>query len=150
MTNEVSVAECRVLHVVAGALIFEGSVLIGQRKPGGSAGMKWEFPGGKVETWETPEAALIREFDEELNAQVQVGAPLGQSEIERGAGMLRLDLFRLELLNDRRTLQNRAHLALQWAGADGLADFEWAPADLPFLNVVESLLRLCLNQRPRS
>lgn len=55
------------LLVVAAALIdADGRVLLQKRPPGGSMADLWEFPGGKVETGETPEAALIRELEEEL------------------------------------------------------------------------------------
>ena len=52
--------------VVAGVIERAGLVLIAQRKRTGQHPLKWEFPGGKVEPNETPEAALIRELDEEL------------------------------------------------------------------------------------
>ena len=56
------------LLVVAAALVDpDGRVLIAQRPQGKSMAGLWEFPGGKVETGETPEAALIRELREELN-----------------------------------------------------------------------------------
>jgi mutator protein MutT len=49
---------------VAAVIEREGRVLVGQRKPGGQHPLKWEFPGGKVEAGEKPEAALVRELSE--------------------------------------------------------------------------------------
>ena len=61
------------LWVVAAALIdTHGRVLVQQRPPGKSMAGLWEFPGGKVEPGETPEAALVRELDEELGIGVAV------------------------------------------------------------------------------
>ncbi len=64
--------------VVAAILERDGRVLIGQRPPGGSHALKWEFPGGKVEAGETPEMAIVRELREELAIEVS-----GPVEIHR-------------------------------------------------------------------
>ena len=58
--------------VVAGVAVEGGRVLLCRRKRGALEGMKWEFPGGKVEKGETPEAALVRELREELNVETRV------------------------------------------------------------------------------
>lgn len=61
----------RVICVVAAALIdAEGRVLVAQRPEGKSLAGLWEFPGGKIEPGETPEAALVRELAEELEIDV--------------------------------------------------------------------------------
>jgi len=61
----------RTLFVVAGALINEkGEVLVAQRPEGKRLAGKWEFPGGKVEAGETPEAAMVRELHEELGIRI--------------------------------------------------------------------------------
>ena len=52
--------------VSAGIVIHQGKILLAQRKPGVSHGLKWEFPGGKLESGESPQAALERELREEL------------------------------------------------------------------------------------
>lgn len=65
----------RMVLVVAVALFDgEGRVLLAQRPPGKSMAGLWEFPGGKVEQGETPEAALVRELDEELGVVVDLEA----------------------------------------------------------------------------
>lgn len=53
-------------------------LLIGQRRRGDTSPLKWEFPGGKVEKGETPEAALVRELKEELGANLHKSAPIGR------------------------------------------------------------------------
>jgi 8-oxo-dGTP diphosphatase len=65
----------RIVYVVAAALIdAEGRVLVAQRPEGKSLAGLWEFPGGKIEPGETPEAALVRELAEELDIDVAAGA----------------------------------------------------------------------------
>ena len=60
-----------ILLVVAGALINDkGEVLLAQRPEGKRLAGKWEFPGGKVEPMEAPEAALVRELHEELGIRI--------------------------------------------------------------------------------
>ena len=61
------------LIVVAAVTLRDGKVMICQRKPEVHNGLKWEFPGGKIEAGESPEAALARELREELAIDVRVG-----------------------------------------------------------------------------
>ena len=62
-----------VLIVSAAVVLREGRVMLCQRKPGVHNGLKWEFPGGKLEPGESPEEALARELSEELSVGVRVG-----------------------------------------------------------------------------
>jgi len=61
------------LAVVAGIVEKDGRILVARRKADSSQGLKWEFPGGKIEKGETPEQALRRELTEELGITVTVG-----------------------------------------------------------------------------
>ena len=63
----------KTVKVVAAIVIQNDQVLLARRPPGTHHGLLWEFPGGKVESGESPEAALIRELREELNWDVEVG-----------------------------------------------------------------------------
>src|SRR6187455_1681746 len=72
ITGPDEMAELKITLVVACALVdADRRVLIAQRPEGKSLAGLWEFPGGKVEIGETPEAALIRELDEELGISTQ-------------------------------------------------------------------------------
>ena len=62
-----------VIKVVAAVIERNGRILVGQRRKSDSHGLKWEFPGGKVERGEKPSAALARELEEELGIQARVG-----------------------------------------------------------------------------
>ena len=63
--------------VVAAILARGGSVLLTRRPPGKHLAGLWEFPGGKVEEWETPEEALVREIREEVGLDVSALRPWG-------------------------------------------------------------------------
>src|ERR1700727_2510991 len=81
--------EAKTLRLVAAALILRGDeVLVCQRKAGSPMGLKWEFPGGKIEAGESAEQALRRELDEELGIQATAGpriAPLRHTYRTGGA-----------------------------------------------------------------
>lgn len=61
------------IPVVAAFIRHDGKILVGQRPESHSLAGQWEFPGGKIETGETPEQALARELSEELGIEAQVG-----------------------------------------------------------------------------
>ena len=62
-----------IVEVVAAVIERGGLILIGQRKPRGRHALKWEFPGGKVESGEEERAALVRELREELGIEARIG-----------------------------------------------------------------------------
>jgi len=66
----------KVVAVVAGVVTHKGKILIGQRKRNDWHGLKWEFPGGKIEPGEKPEQALARELREELGIDATIGERL--------------------------------------------------------------------------
>lgn len=61
------------IPVVAGFIRKDGKILIGQRPENNSLAGQWEFPGGKIESGETPEKALARELSEELDIEAEIG-----------------------------------------------------------------------------
>ena len=67
-----------VIKVVAAVIERDGKILIGQRRKTDSHGLKWEFPGGKVERGESPAGALARELEEELGIQARIGHEIGR------------------------------------------------------------------------
>ncbi|MBC7928760.1 MAG: (deoxy)nucleoside triphosphate pyrophosphohydrolase [Bryobacteraceae bacterium] len=67
-----------VIKVAAALIVRGGKLLIGQRKKSDSHGLKWEFPGGKIERGETTQDALARELEEELGIQARIGPEVVQ------------------------------------------------------------------------
>lgn len=122
----------RVVHVVAAALVAaDGSVLLAQRPPGKSLAGLWEFPGGKLEPGESPEAALARELDEEL------GIIAGPLEPFTFVSHSYADFHLVMLLYWCRQWQGdpvgRDGQALRWEYPDAMAGLPMPAADVPLV-----------------
>jgi 8-oxo-dGTP diphosphatase len=129
------------LLVVAAALIdADGRVLLGQRPPGKVLPGLWEFPGGKVQEGETPEAALIRELREELGIETSNSclAPFAFSSHSYEAFHLLMPLFVCRVWQG--TPSAREHQALAWVAPNRLGDYAMPPADLPLVAQLRDLL----------
>lgn len=130
-----------IVLVTAAALVDrEGWVLV-QRRPSGSdfAGL-WEFPGGKLEPGETPEAALIRELDEELGIDIDASvlAPAGFASAGVGDRHLLLLLF---LCREWSGVPEPIQAAeIRWLQPTQLHALPMPPADRPLLRLLEALL----------
>jgi 8-oxo-dGTP pyrophosphatase MutT (NUDIX family) len=111
------------LTIVAAALIRDGTVLIGCRDHPAELAGRWEFPGGKCERGETPQAALVREIAEELGARIEVGPELGRQQLPDGAVLILLEARLATGSPEPRALEHRQ---LSWAGADELRGRCWA------------------------
>ena len=129
------------LLVVACALVdSDGRVLICRRPAGKQLAGLWEFPGGKVEDGETPEAALIRELKEELGIEVKAAclAPfVFASHAYEGFHLL------MPLYLCRRwegLVRALEHPALAWVKPDRMGDYPMPPADLPLAAYLRDLL----------
>jgi 8-oxo-dGTP diphosphatase len=129
------------LTVVAAALAdSEGRVLVQRRAPGRAMAGLWEFPGGKVEAGERPEAALARELAEELGIAVEEAAlaPAAFASADNGGRHMLLLLFLC-----RRWRGVPAPLdatALQWLRPAEMAGLAMPPADEPLVAALERLL----------
>ena len=128
--------------LVAAVALFDtdGRVLIAQRPEGKSMAGLWEFPGGKVERRETPEAALIRELKEELAVDT-VESCLAPFTFASHA----YDDFHLLMLvyvcrKWTGTPQPVEGGELTWARASRLRNYDMLPADLPLIAVIQDLL----------
>ena len=120
------------MKVVAGVLERDGLVLIGQRKSTSKHALKWEFPGGKVESGETSVAALVRELREELAIEATVGDLLDTYTVRYGDGPLtELLFFRVTEFDGEP--QNLDFKRIAWARLGHLRAFDFLEGDLPFL-----------------
>jgi 8-oxo-dGTP diphosphatase len=125
------------LPVVAVALSdAQGRVLIAQRPADKEHAGLWEFPGGKIESGESPEAALVRELGEELGVTVlpEHLQPLTFSSACRGARHLLLLLYRCTTWQGEARALDAA--AIRWVLPCALADYDMPPADRPFVSVL--------------
>ena len=120
------------IHVVAAVMVKGGAVLVAQRAAGGRQGGLWEFPGGKVEAGEAPEAALQRELHEELGVDVVVGDCLGREVHEDDRGRFEIAFYRVG--EWRGEPVPHEHDAIAWVAQEGLSDYAFAPADRGFVD----------------
>ena len=133
--------QARLVLVAACALIDpDRRVLIAQRPPGkGMAGL-WEFPGGKVEAGESPEAALIRELREELDITVKEPCLAPFSFASHGYGDFHLLMPLYVCRRWEGTPKPLEHSALKWVTPKDLTQYNMPPADLPLIPMLRDLL----------
>lgn len=128
--------------VVAAALVDRDGRVLVQRRPAGKAmaGL-WEFPGGKVEAGETPEAALVRELAEELGIVVRADAlvPLTFASAPVGDRHLLLLLYLCHAWTGEPQALDAT--AIAWHRPAALHTLAMPPADAPFIPLLEATLR---------
>jgi 8-oxo-dGTP diphosphatase len=129
------------LTVVAAALVDEeGRVLLQRRAPGRAMAGLWEFPGGKVEEGERPEAALARELEEELGIVVETGwlSPAAFASADNdGRHMLLLLYLCRKWRGEPRPLDAAA---LEWVRPDEMGLLPMPPADEPLIPLLARLI----------
>ena len=131
----------RLILVSAVALIDrDGRVLLAQRPPGKSMAGLWEFPGGKVEANETPEAALIRELHEELGIETWASclAPLTFASHAYPDFHLLMPVFACRKWEG--IVRPREGQQLAWVQPERLRDYPMPPADLPLIAILRDWL----------
>jgi 8-oxo-dGTP diphosphatase len=130
-----------ILLVAACALIdADGRVLLAKRPVGRPLAGLWEFPGGKVEAGETPEAAVVRELDEELGIKVaqKCLAPLTFASHGYEAFHLLMPLYACRKWEGEVTARQGQELV--WVRANRLGDYAMPPADEPLKAMLRDLL----------
>ncbi len=120
------------IAVVAAVIERDGMVLIAQRKKGGRHGLKWEFPGGKVEAGETPRAALARELKEELAIDAEIGMELTRHEFAypRGAA---IQLIFLRVNGFKGEPRNGVFEQIRWEKRINLPSYDFLEGDVDFV-----------------
>jgi 8-oxo-dGTP diphosphatase len=117
--------------VVCGVVLDDNKLFLAQRGPGGPHAGLWEFPGGKVENDESPEQALLREFSEELNCDIEILGPLPAVSGER----IELLPYLAQFLSPPEKIQ---HQQLCWASFSEAMELPMPPCDR---EVVSKLLK---------
>ena len=133
MTNIVLVVACALVDV-------DGRVLICKRPQGKSLAGLWEFPGGKVEAGETPEAALIREMGEELGITITQSclAPFVFASHTYETFHLMMPLYLCRRWSG--VVVAKEHEALAWVKPNALSNYEMPPADAPLIAYLRDFL----------
>lgn len=134
----------RTIDVVGAVIVRDGLVLCVQRGPGGSLPNMWEFPGGKIEAGETAQHALEREINEELRCRVQVDEKITTTRFEYDFAVIELTTFYCDLISGEPYLVE--HSDLTWCRPGALHELDWAPADIPAVNLIRSRL---VESRPK-
>jgi mutator protein MutT len=130
--QDVAVARKASLDVVAGVIMRDGKILIGQRKRGGRHPLKWEFPGGKVEPGEDARAALARELREELGVEAVIGEEMDSYEVRYGDGFrAQLHFYRVtQIQGEPRNLDFEQ---IVWERPERLPDYDFLEGDVSFV-----------------
>ncbi|SDK32476.1 (deoxy)nucleoside triphosphate pyrophosphohydrolase [Alkalibacterium thalassium] len=124
------------IYVVGAIIVENGKILCAQRGNEKSLPNLWEFPGGKIEKGETPQAALLRELNEELMIEVEVSEKQFEfTKYEYDFGRVHLATFLCMLTKGRPKLTE--HRQVRWLAPSELNKLDWAPADIP---AVEKLM----------
>lgn len=124
------------IQVVAAIIFNHNEVLIAKRNKEKRLGGFWEFPGGKIEKGETPEESLRREIKEELDIEIKIIDKFGENVYDYQDFEINLIAYKAEIASGR--IVAKEHEAWQWVKIEELGVYEFAPADVVF---VEKLVR---------
>ena len=120
---------------VVAAIIRNNNKIFATQRGYGEFKDGWEFPGGKVEAGETPDCALIREIQEELDTKISVGEKLDCVEYDYPTFHLSMECFWAEIVSGDLVLKE--HEAAKWLSKDELDSVEWLPADLELIEKIK-------------
>lgn len=116
------------INVVAAVICNEDNkILIAQRNLKKSQGGLWEFPGGKIESGETREHAIVREIKEEMNIEIEVEKYLAEKVFEYPEKTINLIALKCKIINGKITLNE--HEDAKWINKNELTNYNFAPAD---------------------
>ncbi|MEW4211600.1 (deoxy)nucleoside triphosphate pyrophosphohydrolase [Priestia megaterium] len=117
--------------VTAAIIKDENRLLIAKRHSKDPLGGKWEFPGGKIEPGETPQECLVREIKEELGVEVKIGPFYDDNVYSTQDHNIHLSFYWAKVINGE--VIPVVHDDLKWTTIEELANFDFAPADIPIV-----------------
>ena len=121
-------------QVTAAVIEKEGRILLAQRRKGDALAGKWEFPGGKIEPGETPEACLRRELMEEFGIDARIGSFVCSSRFEYKHAEIELLVYRAEHVAGE--FKPVDHDRIEWVLPADLANYDLSSADIPVAQVL--------------
>ena len=127
----------KTIRVVA-AVIRKGDKIFATQRGYGELKGGWEFPGGKIEDGETPQEALKREIEEELDTEILVGELIDTIEYDYPNFHLSMDCFWCEIVEGKLVLKE--HEAARWLDRKTIDDVEWLPADVTLVGKIKETL----------
>lgn len=124
--------------VVCAVIGRGGRVLLAQRPAHKHLPLKWEFPGGKVDAGEAPEAAIVREIREELGCAIVITRALPRFTHDYGTVVIEMIPFVCALADGSAEPHPCEHVAVEWTHAAQLTRYDLAPADLPIVSMLHA------------
>lgn len=121
------------IELVVAIIHKDGEIFATQRGYGEFEGM-WEFPGGKIESGESCEVALVREIQEELGVGVEVGELICTTEYDYPSFHLTMHCFLCSVASSE--IELREHKSARWLTKETLNEVEWLPADLEVIEKI--------------
>jgi 8-oxo-dGTP diphosphatase len=119
------------IDVTCAIIINENKILVTQRSEKMKLPLKWEFPGGKLETGESEIECIVREIKEELNIKIKIIERLSNSIFDYGEFQINLIPFIANYYSGEIKLLE--HKAYKWVEKNEMILLDWAEADLPIL-----------------
>ena len=129
----------KTIQVVAAVIRDREKIFATMRGYGDFKGL-WEFPGGKIESGETPQEALKREIREELASEISVGELIDTVEFDYPTFHLSMDCFWCQLIRGNLELLEAAEA--RWLTKETLKSVDWLPADSGLIEKIEKALAL--------
>jgi len=123
----------KTIRVVA-AIIIEKEKVFATQRGYGEFKDGWEFPGGKIELGEIPEAAIVREIKEELDTEIEVVKLFDTVEYDYPQFHLSMDCFICKIKSGDLVLKE--HEAAKWLTKENLDSVDWLPADLSLIEKI--------------
>ena len=124
----------KIINVVAAAIERDGKIFCAQRPEDKSLGGFWEFPGGKLEAGESPEQALIREIQEELNSEIEIISFVNEASYDYDFGTVVMKTYHAKLVSGN--LELLEHQNSTWLAPQDLKSLNWAPVDRPAVELL--------------
>lgn len=124
---------------VVAAVIHKDNKIFATARGYGEFKDQWKFPGGKIEPGETPQQALVREIQEELDTTITVGERIGTVEYDYPTFHLSMDCFWCRVVEGELKLLEAEDV--RWLSKTELYSVQWLPADITLIESIEKQMR---------